>query len=133
MAAPLRPVATLGGSPSLDEARRRALGFFKQACRSLPAIMDIYNLYEVITTSQLRSIIASEFRKHADVTNPKVIDMLLFKGEEELRNCVEHAKQRHHIVGQYVIGRGGLIQPNLGVVDHGGSEFLKKFYESNNF
>ncbi|KAL0289298.1 UNVERIFIED_CONTAM: NADH dehydrogenase [ubiquinone] 1 alpha subcomplex subunit [Sesamum calycinum] len=45
-----------------------------------------------------------------------VIDMLLFKGTEELSNIVEHAKQRHHIIGQYVVGRQGL---DVGTKDQG--------------
>lgn len=58
--------------------------------------------------------------------------MLLFKAMEELSNIVEHAKQRHHILGQYVVGRGGLVQ-DLGPKDQGTSEFLKQFYASNYF
>lgn len=56
--------------------------------------------------------------------------MLLFKGMEELNNIVEHAKQRHHIIGQYVVGRQGLVQ-DVGTKDQGISDFLKNFYNSN--
>ncbi|CBI35101.3 unnamed protein product, partial [Vitis vinifera] len=94
--------------------------------------MDIYNLDDVVTVSQLRSIIASEFRKNSHVTNTKVIDMLLFKGMEEFRNVVEHSKQRHHIIGQYVLAREHLVQ-DAGAKDQGMSEFLKNFYSSNYF
>lgn len=66
------------------------------------------------------------------IINLQVIDMLLFKGMEELNNIVEHAKQRHHIVGQYVVGRQGLVQ-DLGTKDQGISNFLKNFYNSNYF
>lgn len=62
----------------------------------------------------------------------KVIDMLLFKGMEELNNIVEHAKQRHHIIGQYVVGNEGLVQ-DMGTKDQDVSDFLKKFYSSNYF
>lgn len=58
--------------------------------------------------------------------------MLLFKGMEELGNIVEHAKQRHHIIGQYVVGREGLMQ-DVSPKDQGASEFLKQFYTSNYF
>ena len=58
--------------------------------------------------------------------------MLLFKGMEELGNIVEHAKQRHHIIGQYVVGRGGLVH-DLGTKDQGSSNFLKNFYGGNYF
>ncbi|KAH9317853.1 hypothetical protein KI387_019622, partial [Taxus chinensis] len=98
MAAPMRSVVTVGSSLTLEEAKKHALDLYRQACRALPQIVEIYNLSDVITTSELRSAIASQFRKHANVTNPKVIDMLVFKGDEELRNCIEHSKQRHHII-----------------------------------
>ncbi|XVF24494.1 hypothetical protein REPUB_Repub13aG0132900 [Reevesia pubescens] len=62
----------------------------------------------------------------------EVIDLLLFKGREELNNIVEHAKQRHHIIGQYVLGRQGLVQ-DLDAKDEGMSDFLKNFYKSNYF
>lgn len=56
--------------------------------------------------------------------------MLLFKGVDELSNIVEHAKQRHHVIGQYVLGRGGLMQ-DTSTKDHETSEFLEKFYSTN--
>ncbi|KAA8519261.1 hypothetical protein F0562_013517 [Nyssa sinensis] len=128
----LRSVKVPPNSVSLQEARSRTFDFFRSACRSIPSVMEIYNLHDVATPSQLRSTIASEIRKNAHITNPKVIDMLLFKAMEELNNIVEHAKQRHHIIGQYVIGRGGLVQ-DLGTKDQGISNFLKNFYDSNYF
>ncbi|CDP17138.1 unnamed protein product [Coffea canephora] len=117
-------------STSREEARKRTFDFFRLACRSIPNIMEIYNLDDVVTPSQLRSTVASEIRKNAHVTNPKVIDMLLFKAMEELKNFVDHAKQRHHVIGQYVVGRKGLVQ-DLGPKDEGISNFLKNFYSSN--
>ncbi|MQM12000.1 hypothetical protein Taro_044912 [Colocasia esculenta] len=132
MAFTMRAVRVAPNSASLEEARARVFDFFKAACRSIPTIIDIYNLHDVVTPSQLRSTVAAEIRKNAHVTNPKVIDMLLFKGMEELGNIVEHAKQRHHMIGQYVVGRGGLVQ-ETDTKDQGTSEFLKRFYESNYF
>ncbi|WMV08516.1 hypothetical protein MTR67_001901 [Solanum verrucosum] len=92
-------------SASLEEARTRTFEFFRMCCRSIPHVMEIYNLHDVVSPSQLRYAAAAEVRKNANVTNPKVIDMLLFKGMEELMNIVNQSKQRHHIVGQYVVGR----------------------------
>lgn len=34
--------------------------------------MDIYNLQDVVTPSELRSSVAAQIRKNAHVTNPKV-------------------------------------------------------------
>ncbi|PQQ10441.1 NADH dehydrogenase [Prunus yedoensis var. nudiflora] len=98
-----RAVKVPPNSVSLEEARHRVFDFFRAACRSIPTIMEIYNLDDVVAPSHLRSVVASEIRKHSSVTNPKVIDMLLFKAMEELNNITEHAKQRHHIIGQYVL------------------------------
>ncbi|XP_010520073.1 PREDICTED: NADH dehydrogenase [ubiquinone] 1 alpha subcomplex subunit 6-like [Tarenaya hassleriana] len=116
-------------SANLAEARRRVFDFFRAACRSIPSVMEIYNLQDVVAPSQLRSAIAAQIRKNANITNPKVIDMLLFKGMEELTNVVDHSKQRHHIIGQYVVGSEGLVQDS-GSKD---SDFLKNFYASNYF
>ncbi|KAJ4720396.1 NADH dehydrogenase [ubiquinone] 1 alpha subcomplex subunit 6 [Melia azedarach] len=128
----LRSVKVPPNSANLEEARSRVFEFFKTACRSLPSIMDMYNLDDVASKSQLRSVISSEIRKNSHVTNPKVIDMLLFKGTEDLNNILEHAKQRHHIIGQYVVGPQGLVQ-DLDPKDRGMSNFLKNFYRSNYF
>ncbi|KAJ8756208.1 hypothetical protein K2173_024755 [Erythroxylum novogranatense] len=132
MAFRLTGVKVSPNSASLEEARARVFDFFKAACRSIPSIMDIYILHDVVTASQLRTSIASEIRKHAQVTNPKVIDLLLFKGMEELGNITEHAKQRHHIIGQYVLGRQGLAQDS-NTKEQVTSDFLKNFYKSNYF
>ncbi|XP_057807913.1 NADH dehydrogenase [ubiquinone] 1 alpha subcomplex subunit 6 [Salvia miltiorrhiza] len=131
MASTVKYVRVPPNSVSLEEARRRVFEFFKTACRSIPTIMEIYNIDDVVTPTQLRAIVASEIRKNAHITNPKVIDMLLFKGTEELSNIVEHAKQRHHILGQYVLGRPE-ITPDTGTKDQG-SEYLKNFFRSNYF
>ncbi|GAV87614.1 Complex1_LYR_2 domain-containing protein [Cephalotus follicularis] len=132
MAFTLRSVKVAPNSASLEEARSRVFDFFRAACRSLPKVMEIYNLDDVAKISHLRSTIANEIRKNSHITNPKVIDMLLFKGMEELNNIVEHAKQRHHIIGQYVVGQRGLVQ-DLGTKDQGMSNFLKNFYNTNYF
>ncbi|KAK1570968.1 hypothetical protein Q3G72_009933 [Acer saccharum] len=128
----LRSVKVPPNSVNLEEARSRMFEFFRLACRSIPSIIDIYNLDEVVTKSQLRNTIAAQIRKNSQVTNPKVIDMLLFKGMEELNNILEHAKQRHHMIGQYVTGQHGLVQ-DLDSKDQGMSDFLKNFYNTNYF
>ncbi|BBN02932.1 NADH dehydrogenase (ubiquinone) 1 alpha subcomplex subunit 6 [Marchantia polymorpha subsp. ruderalis] len=129
-----RATSTKASSASMEEARHRTLEFFREACRALPQLMDRYNLDEVITQSQLRSKIAAQFRKHAAVTNPKIVDMLVFKGKEELQYCLDHAKQRHHLISTYVVGSEGQVAlKKLGTVDHGESKFLKNFYQSNLF
>lgn len=68
----LRSVRVPPNSVSLEEARHRVFDFFRIACRSLPSVMETYNLYDVASVSQLRSTVASEIRKNTHVTDPKV-------------------------------------------------------------
>ncbi|KAI3982457.1 hypothetical protein MKX01_026016, partial [Papaver californicum] len=71
MAFTMRAVKVPPNSSSLEEARKRTFDFFRSACRSIPAVMEIYNLHDVTTVSQLRSSIASQIRQNATITNPK--------------------------------------------------------------
>lgn len=73
MAFTMRAVKVPPNSVSLEEARTRTFEFFKSACRSIPTVMEIYNLYDVVTPSQLRSNIAAQFRKNSHITNTKVL------------------------------------------------------------
>ncbi|ESW05714.1 hypothetical protein PHAVU_011G203300 [Phaseolus vulgaris] len=132
MASAFRSVKVLPNSASMEEARQRVFNFFREACRSLPSVMEIYNIYDVTSVAHLRSTIASEIRKNIHVSDPKVIDMLLFKGMEELKNVVDHSKQRHHIIGQYVVGQHEQV-PDSASKDPAISPFLKNFYSSNYF
>ncbi|KAE9592793.1 putative NADH:ubiquinone reductase (H(+)-translocating) [Lupinus albus] len=72
-----RNVKVPPNSASLDEARHRVFDFFREACRSLPSVMEIYNLYDVVSVSELRSSISSQIRKNSHVTDPKVNLFLL--------------------------------------------------------
>ena len=75
MAAPftLRKIGVPPNSANLTEARRRVFDFFRAACRSIPTIMDIYNLQDVVARSQLRFAISAQIRNNAHVTDPKVL------------------------------------------------------------
>eukprot|EP00271_Cylindrocystis_brebissonii_P016117 TRINITY_DN39327_c0_g1_i1.p1 TRINITY_DN39327_c0_g1~~TRINITY_DN39327_c0_g1_i1.p1 ORF type:complete len:150 (-),score=37.28 TRINITY_DN39327_c0_g1_i1:1169-1618(-) len=146
--AALRAIVTGTSSASLEEARIRSLDFFREVCRALPSIMDRFILDEVTTLAEMRSKVAIEFRKHAGVTNPKVVDMLVYKGQEELENYLSHSKQRHHILSEWIVGpigqqaaghvhtvappKPGLVSHRVGIVaSPQQSEFLRRFYESN--
>ncbi|KDD76341.1 hypothetical protein H632_c261p0 [Helicosporidium sp. ATCC 50920] len=42
------------------------------------------------------------FRENAKVTDPKAINMLIYKGREELEMVLMQHKQRHHLIDKYV-------------------------------
>ncbi|XP_040865346.1 NADH dehydrogenase [ubiquinone] 1 alpha subcomplex subunit 6-like isoform X1 [Glycine max] len=60
--AALRNVKVLPNSANMEEARHRVFQFFRTACRSLPSVMEIYNLYDVVSVSELRSSVSSQIR-----------------------------------------------------------------------
>ncbi len=68
----------------------------------------------------------------------QVIDLLIYKGHEELENLLSQSKQRHHVISKWVVGRGDAstrvdeLSHKVGVLASSeDSPFLRKFYESN--
>lgn len=55
-----------------------------QVCRCLPWVVRNYHLEELTSVHQLRRNVASMFRKYSDVSSPEVVDLLVYKGREEL-------------------------------------------------
>ena len=55
-----------------------------QVCRCLPWVAKNYRLEELTTVPVLRRNLATLFRKYADVRSPEAIDLLVYKGREEL-------------------------------------------------
>jgi NADH dehydrogenase (ubiquinone) 1 alpha subcomplex subunit 6 len=101
--------------------------FKTQVCRCLPTILKMYNIQELTTVPKLRSHIATMFRQNAQVKSPEAINLLIFKGGEELEMIIKRHKQRHHIIDRYI------HNPAADKVDKptGMSKFLEDFYRSN--
>ena len=59
--------------------------------------MKNYQLEEITTRPVLRRQLADHFRR-VKTDNPKVIDVLLFKGQAEAHEVLAHYTQRHHLV-----------------------------------
>jgi hypothetical protein len=68
-----------------------------QLAREIPWIMRNYQLDEITTRAALRRQLSDHFRR-TQTTNPKVIDILLFKGQAEAHEVMAHYTQRHHLV-----------------------------------
>jgi len=91
------PAAAPVASRSLAEAKGRARSFFREICREIPWVVKNYQLGEITTVGRLRSQLSSHFRR-VETDNPKVIDLLLFKGQAEVHEVMAHYTQRHHLV-----------------------------------
>ncbi|MEW5302438.1 MAG: hypothetical protein WDW36_005225 [Sanguina aurantia] len=97
-------------------------------CRCLPFIHRIHNMDEVLSLRDLRAIVKEQFAQYKDVKDPRVVNMLVFKGREELETYLMRHKQRHHAITEYV-------EPYIKKRDNirklsGTSSFLDTFFET---
>ncbi|KAI9198848.1 hypothetical protein LWI28_023042 [Acer negundo] len=77
MAFRLRSVKLPLNSVSLEEARSRVYDLFRSSRRSIhAATMDVHNLHDVVSKSQLRSTVAAEIRKNSHLTESKLATVL---------------------------------------------------------
>ncbi|XP_037051856.1 NADH dehydrogenase [ubiquinone] 1 alpha subcomplex subunit 6 [Bradysia coprophila] len=79
-----------------NEARRRVLNLYKAWYRQIPYIVMDYDIPKNI--DQCRAKLRQEFLKHKNVTDIRVSDMLVIKGQMELKETVEIWKQKGHIM-----------------------------------
>merc|ERR1712055_530989 len=108
MAAPMAAVSTIRNvrpvvqkvkpilSADNEEARRRVRNLYKAWWRHIPfAIWD----YEIPVTEVMgQNALRQQFRKHGDVTDIRVIDMLVIKGQMELVETAKIWKQKSHMM-----------------------------------
>ncbi|KAI7840448.1 hypothetical protein COHA_005874 [Chlorella ohadii] len=133
MAAPqvagARAVLGLGvrAAQAPEVKHQAAKQFFKEVCRCLPWVVDNYRLDELTTVPELRRNLAGMFRKYTDVQSPEVVDLLIYKGREELEMILMQHKQRHHLITQYIHNpiKDRVSKPQTL------SPFLEQFYKAN--
>jgi NADH dehydrogenase (ubiquinone) 1 alpha subcomplex subunit 6 len=97
--------ATKLASASSSEARVKVVALFRAAMREADNIIRNYQLDQ--TRSELRNKIKEEFAKHANVTDTRVIDRLVFKGATELEEAKLLWKTKSHVVRFFVPERAG--------------------------
>lgn len=98
------------------EARRKVLSLYKTWYREVPAIIHGYDIPK--SSEQCRAKIREEFLRHRKVTDLRVIDMLLIKGQMELRETVNRWKDKSHLMRYWKDG-----------VEAKPKDFLSRFYE----
>merc|ERR1711934_449311 len=114
-------------SANAGQAKTRVLNLFKRILKQTPVIAVNYNIS--LPTNVLRDRVAHEFRRNADLTDQHMIDIAIFRGEQELDETVKMFKTPTH-VWRYIdpehvknIGKNERI---IGMKQN--SEFLTNFY-----
>ncbi|XP_066138493.1 NADH dehydrogenase [ubiquinone] 1 alpha subcomplex subunit 6 [Euwallacea fornicatus] len=79
-----------------EEARKRALNLYKAWYRQLPFIVKQYDIPK--TVEQCKEKLRHEFKKHGEIKDIRIIDMLVIKGQMELKETVNFWKQKNHIM-----------------------------------
>lgn len=59
------------------------------------------HLEELVTVKEMRAVVKEKFKAYKGVTDPRVVDRLIFKGREELEVYLTLHKQRHHAITEY--------------------------------
>ena len=89
------PALATVSSKNAKQAGLRAMDLYRAFLRKVPYIKNIHDLPQ--TQGEIRSAINYHFRKNIAVQDPKVIDLLVFKGQTELDEVLLQYKQRSHI------------------------------------
>ncbi|KAK7074682.1 NADH dehydrogenase 1 alpha subcomplex subunit 6 ndufa6 [Halocaridina rubra] len=82
-----------------SEARKRVLNLYKAWYRQIPYIVIEYDIPK--SQDQCRQKLREEFEKYRHVQDIRTIDMLVIKGQMELKETVEIWKQKHGIMSYW--------------------------------
>merc|ERR1711915_54288 len=93
-----RQVKSLVSKTPLD-ARIRVLSLYKAWYRHIPYMCKEFDISPAV--SDCRLVLRNSFKKNARVKDIRVIDMLVIKGQQDLKEVVEHWKQPNHIMAKW--------------------------------
>ncbi|KAK4686888.1 NADH dehydrogenase (ubiquinone) 1 alpha subcomplex subunit 6, partial [Tremellales sp. Uapishka_1] len=93
---PSRLATLTKSSSSLAEARTRSLQAYRQWYRSAPEIVSLYALN--VSPSMIRLKKRQDFEKNRNITDLGVIDILLFKNQQEYQETMNCWKQEPHLM-----------------------------------
>uniref|UniRef100_A0A0U2TIR8 NADH dehydrogenase [ubiquinone] 1 alpha subcomplex subunit 6 n=1 Tax=Tortanus forcipatus TaxID=197020 RepID=A0A0U2TIR8_9MAXI len=93
-----RQVKPLVSSTPLD-ARIRVLSLYKAWYRHIPYMVKDFDIPPSV--NECRDVLRRNFKKNAHVKDIRVIDMLVIKGQQDLKEVVNHWKQPNHIMAKW--------------------------------
>ncbi|XP_065226973.1 NADH dehydrogenase [ubiquinone] 1 alpha subcomplex subunit 6 [Planococcus citri] len=107
-------------SSNRQEARLKALRLYRLWYRYIPWIKHNMMHGLPITQQEMREKLRQEFYKNKDITDVRVIDMLIFHGRNDLREIGELWAQPCHVMGEH-------FKDTVNPVP---TKFLDKFFSS---
>lgn len=91
----VKPILSLDRS----EARRRALNLYRSWWRQIPYIVHDNTL--PVSEERMKEKLRELFMKNKDITDIRVIDMLVIKGQMDLNDTVNKFQQPHHMMAWF--------------------------------
>ncbi|CAG9865145.1 unnamed protein product [Phyllotreta striolata] len=91
----VKPILSL----NRDEARRRVLNLYKTWYRQLPYIVQTYDI--PVSVDKCKKKLREEFTKYSESNDIRLVDMLVIKGQMELKEVVNVWKQKGHIMAYF--------------------------------
>eukprot|EP00171_Calliarthron_tuberculosum_P009069 IDg9069t1 len=82
-------------SSSVEEARGKAVTMYRQVLRDIPAMREDFTIIE--DELFVRRVVRYLFDRHSHVSDPKIIDMLVFKARQEAAEIRNQWKSRYHV------------------------------------
>lgn len=101
-----------------------AVTLYRYITKQVPRVLTLYDI--PMEPSEARLAVQALFRKHADVKDPRVVDMLINKANMELEETLMQWKQKVHLIQLLDAGealRATAIKPSDSVEDQ-----LNKFF-----
>lgn len=95
-------------SGSFAEARSRVLNLYRTGLRDIPEMRKNYNLNE--SPAVIRDCLRAQFEMHAGVRDAKVLDMLVFKGRQNIDEIRAQWKGRHQVTALLLAHEAALLR-----------------------
>ncbi|RLN71287.1 hypothetical protein BBJ28_00023427 [Nothophytophthora sp. Chile5] len=100
-----------------------AVTLYRYITKQVPRVLTLYDI--PMEPSEARLTVQALFRKHADVKDPRVVDMLITKANMELEETLMQWKQKVHLL--QLLEQGEALRAAKPAADSV-EESLAKFY-----